>query len=313
MSLYVPNVGELEMMRSILAMQEWTLGLHKNVVSQDGSVTMLNVEELTTGGGRGYAPKTLSMDFSTVFDADKWKIAINSSGKAEAQYSDDYLEWEFNATDVADGETVYGVFGYTNVIPFDAGAVEIKVGDIIEGGTSGATGIVTGVVVTSGTWGAGTAAGQLYIKTKTGTFQNDEDLIINGKVATIAIDTAGTGYAEGDIVEITQTGGAGTKVVILEVAVGVPTVVGVVEGGQGHTVDTALPTVALTGAGNDDLTLDITTLDTATVVAVSNTGTLYAGDAHKQLLFQESLPTAQEVDVSGRKIRVLVKWTLKSE
>lgn len=153
MSLYFPNVSELELMQAILNTMQFTMGLHKNVVSADGGLTMLTVNELTAGGGRTYASKALTMDFATIITADKWRISTNVAGKAEAQYSNDYLEWEFNANDVADGETVYGVFGYTNVIPFDAGAVEIKVGDIIEGGTSGATGIVTGVVVTSGTWG----------------------------------------------------------------------------------------------------------------------------------------------------------------
>ena len=55
MSLYVPNIGEMEMMRSFLATQEWHLGLHKNVVTPDGSLSMLNIEPMPTGGGRGYA------------------------------------------------------------------------------------------------------------------------------------------------------------------------------------------------------------------------------------------------------------------
>lgn len=230
MSLYVPNIGELEMMRSILLTQEWILGLCKNAVSQDGSLSMLNIQELPSGGGRGYASKTLSMEFATSPTANKWYMATNAAGKAEAQYSNDYLEWEFNSNDVADGNTVYGIFAYTHVVPFDTGSGEVKVGDTVTGAASGATGVVTGVVITSGSWGGGNAAGYFFVKNKSGVFQNDENL---------------------------QVGGV-TK-------------------------------------------------------CVSNTGTLYGGDAHKQLLFVESLPTPQPIDVSGRKIRVLVKWTLKSE
>ena len=232
MSLYVPNIGEMEMMRSFLATQEWHLGLHKNVVTPDGSLSMLNIEPMPTGGGRGYAPKTLAMDFATVLTADKWRLSINTAGKAEAQYSDDYQEFEFNAADVADGNTVYGVYAFTYTVPFSAGqaAGPVKVGDIITGLVSGATAEVTAVILTSGSWAGNDAAGYFFIKDKTGTFQNAEAL---------------------------QVG--------------------------------------------------------AVTLATSATGGLYGGDANQQIILVESLPTPQLVDVSGRKIRVLVKWTLKSE
>lgn len=99
--------------------------------------------------------------------------------------------------------------------------------------------------------------------------------------------------------------------VVTAEAGGVPSAVALVDGGQGHSVVDGLATANIVGAGTG-LKLNITVLDTA-AKAVSNTGTLYAGDAYKQLLFQESLPTAQVVDVAGRKIKVLLKWTLKSE
>jgi hypothetical protein len=177
MSLYVPNESEIEMMRAILAVQAWILGLYKNVVSPDGSMTMLQLEELPTGGGRGYAQKTLSQDFALLPTADKWYLALNSSGKAEGAYHNTYLEWEFNALDVADANTVRGVFAFAWIVPFDAGlaAGPIKVGDTVSG-AGGATGVVTAVVLTSGTWAGNNAAGYLFIKTKTGTFVNDEVL-----------------------------------------------------------------------------------------------------------------------------------------
>ena len=55
-------------------------------------------------------------------------------------------------------------------VPFDGGSSEIVIGDIITGVTSGATGTVTLVVVTGGTWGAGTAAGYIIVENITGTF-----------------------------------------------------------------------------------------------------------------------------------------------
>lgn len=231
MSIYVPNESEKEMLRAILAIQQWNLGLYKNVLSMDGSLNMLLVQEMPTGSNRTYAAKALTQDFAGAAAANKWYLSLNSSGKAEALYHNTYLEWEFAAADVADVNTVQGVFGWVYVVPFDAGQSEgpIKVGDTITGHTSAATGVVTGVVVTSGSWAGDDAAGYLFIKTKTGTFQNNEELWVGG-----------------------------------------------------------------------------------VKWAVSDTGTLFAGDAHKKLVFLEELPTPKLIDTAGQKIRVNVKWTLST-
>jgi hypothetical protein len=306
MSLYFTNVGEQEMMRAILNTLEWNLGLYKNVVTPDGSLTMLGIQEMPSGGGRGYATKTLNLDFALAAAANKWYVSQNAAGKAEGLYHNTYLEFEFNTVDVADGNTVYGAVIYTYVVPFDGGATEIKPGNIIKGATSAATGIVTGVIVTSGAWD-GTAAGLVFIKTKAGTFQDGENLIISGKVATIAVNAGGTGYNIGDIVSITQTGGSGTKVVVTVAGGGIVSGVVLVEGGQGHSVTTGLATANIVGTGTG-LLLNISTLST-TAVAVSNTQTMYGGDAHKQLLALEELPEAKLIDTVGQKIRVITKWS----
>jgi len=232
MSLYVPNESEIEMMRAILAVQAWILGLYKNVVSPDGSMTMLQLVEMPTGGGRTYAQKVLTQEFAAALAANKWYLSLNAAGKAEGAYHNTYLEWEFAAADVADVNTVRGVFAFCYVVPFDAGQSEgpIKVGDTVTGHTSAATGIVTGVVVTSGAWATDDAAGYLFIKTKTGTFQNDEEIWVGG-----------------------------------------------------------------------------------VKWAVSNTGTLFAGDAHKKLVFLEELPEAKLIDTAGQKIRCNVKWSLSTQ
>lgn len=49
-------------------------------------------------------------------------------------------------------------------LAFNTGTVEIVAGETITGGVSGATGVVTGVTLTSGTWGGGTAAGTMTIR-----------------------------------------------------------------------------------------------------------------------------------------------------
>jgi hypothetical protein len=67
------------------------------------------------------------------------------------------------------------------------GTYEILPGDTITGATSAATAVIGQVVVTSGTWGAGTAAGFLYFPSQTGTFQAENlNVGANLNVATIA-------------------------------------------------------------------------------------------------------------------------------
>jgi hypothetical protein len=71
------------------------------------------------------------------------------------------------------------------------GTTEILAGNIVQGATSGATAIVRRVIVTSGTWAGGDAAGRLIVNTQSGTFQS-ENLDISGgasNVATIAGDS----------------------------------------------------------------------------------------------------------------------------
>jgi len=63
-----------------------------------------------------------------------------------------------------------------HVIPFSSGGVnQIQAGDIIKGATSGATAKVIDVILDSGTWAGGDAAGWLIIEldTKVGTFASE--------------------------------------------------------------------------------------------------------------------------------------------
>lgn len=225
--MYFPNIAELESLKCLLTSQAWRLGLYKNVLSPDGSMSMLQIQEMPAGGGRGYATKDLVNAIAEALTADKWYLSLNAAGKAEARYHNDWIIWTFNATDVGDGNTVFGAFAYVYVVPFDGGVGEIKVGDTVTGATSGATGVVTAVHLISGTWGGSDAAGYLVIKDKSATaFQNDEDLNVS-----------------------------------------------------------------------------------AVKKAVSNTGTLYAGDAHKQLLFVDEFSEPKPITVSGQQVKYVPKFS----
>jgi hypothetical protein len=195
MSVYIPNVGEKEALKAILIQQAMILGLYKNQIIPDGNTIFDTLEEMPSGGGRGYASKAPANEIvEGAAAANKWAISINSAGKAEAQYSNAEQQWTFLQPDVDDGNTVYGVFGYVLVLPFDGGADEIKVGDAVNGQASGASGVVTGIAVMSGAWGTSNAAGFMYIKGKTGTFQNDENLQVGGVTKAVS-NTGATGDA----------------------------------------------------------------------------------------------------------------------
>lgn len=70
------------------------------------------------------------------------------------------------------------------------GTTQIVVGNTITGTTSGAFAVITEVVLTSGTWGAGDAAGYFYFDSQTGTFQSENiDVGASTNLATIAGDS----------------------------------------------------------------------------------------------------------------------------
>jgi hypothetical protein len=189
-NVYLPNIGEKEILKALLLQKAMVLGLYKNQVQPDGNTIIDTLVELATGGGRGYAPKALSNDIvENALSADKWFVTTDANGKALGSYSNAVQEWIFNAADVADAATAFGVFAYCFVLPFDGGVTQIKVGDIVTGHTGAATGVVTGVCLQSGSWAGGDAAGYLDIKTKTETFQNDEELWVSG--AKVAVSNTG--------------------------------------------------------------------------------------------------------------------------
>ncbi len=190
------NVGEMELLIAKINNRGIFLGLYKHVlVPTDGSLVWGSVQEMPTGGGRGYAriPLTRVMNFSGLA-LNQWYGSLNAGGKYQFQYSNAALQWIMTSQEVTDANTVQGVFGACFMLPFDLGATEIKKGDVIQGLSSGATATVTDVVLLTGTWGGGTAAGFLYLESKSGNFQNDENLTIVGSTgsATYAVSNSGT-------------------------------------------------------------------------------------------------------------------------
>jgi hypothetical protein len=316
MSIYVPNSGEKEALKAILQQQALIVGLFKAAIVPDGSTIFATLSEMTAGGaGYGYAPVALTNDVleSATPTAAKWTIITNSAGKAEAVYGATAIEWTFLAPDVALLETCYGVYYATLVLPFTAGVYPIKPGDVLRQAAVCAE--VTGVNVTSGSFALGTAAGNIYLKRQSGVFLagatlvgvSNPTLATQIKVLATAPVAGGTGYAVGDLFSIsTGTGGVGR---VTAVTGGVVTAVELLAGGSGYAVATAA-TVAISGAGANDLTVGITSLY-ATQAPTLACATI-AGDSNKVLVAVESLTTAIPITVLGQKISLTPKISMST-
>lgn len=60
------------------------------------------------------------------------------------------------------------------------GTTPIAVGNTVTGGTSGATGVVTRIAITSGSWATNNAVGQVWIYSTGGTFVSGDALLVSG-------------------------------------------------------------------------------------------------------------------------------------
>ena len=78
------------------------------------------------------------------------------------------------------------------------GTYEVSEEDEIEGATSGATATVKRIILTSGSWAGGDAAGRFILYSQSGTFQSENlDVGANGNVATIAGDSTANSLQPG--------------------------------------------------------------------------------------------------------------------
>jgi hypothetical protein len=325
MSIYVPNESEKEALKAILLQQAVVIGLYKNQIIPDGNTVFATLEELPTdapgGSTYGYTRKylTTAVKESASVLANFWTMTVNSAGKASAVFGAVAQEWVFLAPDVAAGNTIYGVFGYTLVLPFTAGVQPIKVGDVVLKGAVCAE--VAGVNVTSGSWGAGDAAGNLYLKNQNGTFTSGA--LVDGsrhtsgatpgeiKVLTATPVAAGATYAVGDLFLIAGAGtGAVGRVTAISAtpAAGTVTAVELLTGGQAYTVATQA-TTKISGSGDNALTVAVASLYTSGPAVTVAT---IAGDSSKKLMFVEALTTAIPIVALGQSVKYTPTLTLSS-
>lgn len=115
-----------------------------------------------------------------------------------------------NATD---GDKIHAAWlgGGHRVMPFTSGGTtQIRAGQSIKGATSNATAKVTGVILDSGSWAGGDAAGWLLIDlaTKVGTFQSENVYITSDSTsgtddATVTVDVDHTEDIDTEVADAT--------------------------------------------------------------------------------------------------------------
>lgn len=105
-------------------------------------------------------------------------LKVYLCGETDSEPDFDKLYAEGSAT----GVFLHGI----ETLIFDSGSEEPKVGDTITENGGDGTGVVHKVVVTAGTWSAGTAEGIFYLKSTAGTWSNDATIDITGGNSNVA-------------------------------------------------------------------------------------------------------------------------------
>lgn len=130
------------------------------------------------------------------YRADITQVPGSGQVRGVAFYAGKVYAWRNNAGGTALGMYMSTAGGWAAVplgieLKFDAGAVEFVSGVTVTGATSGATAVARRVVLQSGSWGGVTpATGRLIFTLVTGTFQDNENLLVGGVVHAVVDGTA---------------------------------------------------------------------------------------------------------------------------
>lgn len=113
-----------------------------------------------------------------ILNGDRYVFRNNAGGTAGQLFKATSTGWV--------AQTFGRTLGFTS-----GGTTEIEEADTIEGATSGATATVERVVLTSGSWAGGDAAGRLILSGQSGTFQAENlDVGASTNIATVAGNSA---------------------------------------------------------------------------------------------------------------------------
>jgi hypothetical protein len=158
------------------------------VIGEGLVVSMANVGEIDSIAGavsNGLLDATYKSLAAADYRASIAAVPGTGSVLGVLFYDGDVYAWRNNAGGTAAVMHKSSGSGWTAItlgkeLAFATGTDEILDGQTVTGATSGATGVVARVVVQSGTWTAGTAAGRLILSSSTGTFLAAENLQVVG-------------------------------------------------------------------------------------------------------------------------------------
>lgn len=191
------------------------------VVGETVNVAGVGQGTVTALGGAPASARTLAEYLALAANAYRSDIGpVPGSGpvRGVAYYKSVVYAWR-NSTDgltlkmyrsSGSGWTEVGL-GYE--LSFGTGTGEILDGQVVTGATSGASATVSRVVVESGSWTAGDAAGRLIFASVTGTFANGEVLRVAGinKALAASASTAITLNASGRVEAVVANFGGSTN------------------------------------------------------------------------------------------------------
>ena len=155
------------------------------VVGETVSVVGVAVGTVTSAFGRsadGYTDSLYRHLAANAYRADITTVPGSGPVRGVAYFKDVIYAWRNTNAGTAMKMFKSTASGWTEVslgvqLPFDDGNAEILAGQTVVGGTSGATGVVTRVVVQSGSFGGSPhATGLLIFASVTGTFINNEHI-----------------------------------------------------------------------------------------------------------------------------------------
>lgn len=197
----------------ILAVMDDGIDQHLSLIGvsgtfQDGENLQISGSNVATvDGGVLYeqeAPTTALHDtyIQAAIEAARSDIsAVSGSGDVLGVWQYNGIKYAFrnNAAGTAakmfkSSETGWAECDLGSVVSFTSGGTyEVSEDDIVEGETGGATATVKRIIVTSGSWAAGTAAGRFVLYSQTGNFQSETLKVgANLNVATIAGNSTAT-------------------------------------------------------------------------------------------------------------------------
>jgi len=145
--------------------------------------------------------------------------AVPGSGpiRGVSYYNSTVYAWRNNIAGTAMDLYESSASGWTQVslgfeLEFDTGSVAINEGNIVTGGTSGATATVTRVIIESGDWSNSDAAGRLIFASVSGTFQAGEDLVVGApRAVAVGAQSAITLLPNGRVETVIANFGTSTR------------------------------------------------------------------------------------------------------